>query len=515
MPSQQEVVTAVARLRQQGMTEQVIVNRLVLCGWPEQAILAAISQYAKTERDTARSSVRRARAFSLSTAAFSIATVFLLVGGAWAYANYERPISYSLSLPAEASTSSSTPLTYGAWPALSNPAFYSTVTKQFLEQKASFITADLSKMELSVYKDGALALTIPIVAKGKVGSWWETPVGIYEIQSREENHLSSFSNVYQPWSLAFQGNYFIHGIPYYPDGKEVDTSYSGGCIRLKTSDAQKVYDLASVGMPVIVYKTAEGSDTFTYQPKSPQLPATSTLIVDIKNGTILAAQNEGARVPIASLTKLMTALVTVEYLNLERKIVVPQSALVETTVPRLHAGQTVSVHDLLILMLTESSNQAAEVLASALGRDYFVKLMNDKAKAIGLFDTEFSDPSGLSEGNISTARDLFLLLQYIYENRHFVFDITNGSLEKSSEGKTVFGSLQDFNIISKLKDEFVGGKVGNTDEAKQTYVGVFMLPVQSGQDRPVGVVVLGSSHAKDDVVTLLNFAHKLYVDGVN
>ena len=73
------------------------------------------------------------------------------------------------------------------------------------------------------------------------------------------------------------------------------------------------------------------------------LPATSTLVVDIKNGSVLASQNEHAQVPIASITKLMTALVTVEYLNLERSIPVPVSARVETVVPRLVDSKAVGV----------------------------------------------------------------------------------------------------------------------------------------------------------------------------
>jgi D-alanyl-D-alanine carboxypeptidase len=368
-------------------------------------------------------------------------------------------------------------------------------------------------MELKVYKEGVVAFSAPILTKGKPGSWWETPVGIYEIQSREENHLSSFSGVYQPWSLAFQGNFFIHGWPYYQDGTPVSSSYSGGCIRLSSEDAKKIYELASIGMPVIVYQTEEKGDSFVYQPKGPVLHSNSSLVVDIKNGTVLAGSNENKKVPIASITKLMTALVAVEYLNLEKQVVTPAAAKVETVIPRLAPGGRESVHDLLILMLTESSNEAAEVLASALGRDYFISLMNDKAKAIGLFETTFADPSGLSKDNISTARDIFLLLQYINQNRHFILDITSGNLERSAYGEVAFGSLNNFNQIIGIKDEFVGGKIGNTDEAKETYAGVYTMNIR-GEDREIGVVVLGAEDVQSDVKALLSFIAKLYIDGV-
>jgi D-alanyl-D-alanine carboxypeptidase len=514
MPSQQEVLRAVTRLRAQGMTEGVIMNRLLLCGWPQKMVLDALTENLKNEREATRRSARRTKTFSFSTAAVSIAALVLLGGGAWTFANYNSPVSYSLTLPESTSSEGGkTVLTYGAWPALANPDFYASVTKSLETQNASFITADLTAMELRLYKDGELALTVPIVAKGKVGSWFETPVGIYEIQSREEKHKSSFSGTFLPWSLAFQGNFFIHGIPFYADGKEVGGDYSGGCIRLSTSDAEKVYSLASVGMPVIVYKTHASGDSFVYQPKGPKLSATSSLMVDITNGAVLSSQNEHARVPIASITKLMTALVAVEYLNLENTTIVPASAQVGTTIPRLRPGARENIRDLLILMLTESSNEAAEALAGALGRERFIELMNDKAAAIGLFETEFGDPSGLSEKNISTARDLFLLLQYIYENRRFIFDITTDSLDEEFLKDLGFSGLQNFNVMTGVKDDLLGGKIGNTDEAKQTYAGVFKLKV-SGEERAVGVIVLGSQDVKNDTKNLINFFNKLYVDGI-
>lgn len=498
-----ELETYIARLRRQGMTDEAIVRRLMLAGWPASDLQTALRPppapvaISRTEKRWSRGIVMASVALGLIVASSGVA-----------YAIRKPAIIYSLALP-QTQASSSMALLYGARPALSDPGFYNETKEKFIEQNASFITADLTSMELVVYKEGKEALKVPILAKGKVGSWWETPVGIYEIQSREENHFSSFGKVYQPWSLAFQGNFFIHGWPYYPDGTEVSSTYSGGCIRLSTADAEKVYELASVSMPVIVHKAPEAKDSFAYQPRSTSLLATSSLAVDIKNGSVLASQNENIVVPIASITKLMTALVATEYLNLEKLVSVPQSAMVETAVPRLRSGESATVHDMLILMLTESSNVAAETLASALGRERFINLMNEKAGAIGLAETSFSDPSGLSEANVSSARDLFLLLQYLYENRRFVLEITSNTLEKDAYGTPIFKSLQNFNIIYGIKDEFVGGKIGNTDEALETYAGIYMLKM-GGEVRPVGIIMLGSSDVQQDVKKELSFITSLY-----
>lgn len=376
MPTEEEVLFAVRRLRRQGMSEQVILNRLVLCGWNEQMILAAISEHSRSEREAARKKVRRARTFSFSTAMASIAIVILLGGSAWAYANYQSPM-YTLSVANVAASHSATSTT------------------------------------------------------------------------------------------PLQGT-------------------------LEVNPAQK-----------------EPADDFVYRPKGPGIAATSFLVIDIKNGSILAADKETTRVPIASVTKLMSAIVAFEQVSPERLIPAPLSARVETAVPRLKTDAQVRVQDLIVLMLTESSNEAAEVLASALGRESFISLMNEKAKAIGLLDTTFGDPSGLSEENISTARDLFVLLQYIAEKRRFIFDLTTGKTEGIIAGDIAFNGIQNFNTIAGVREEFVGGKIGNTDEAKQTYAGIYLLPIE-GQKRAIGVIVLGSRNVKNDVRSLLNYINRLY-----
>jgi D-alanyl-D-alanine carboxypeptidase len=435
----------------------------------------------------------------------------LVIGGAGAFGyslfQNRTPPVYAITLPAgEAST---TPLTYGSWPALADEDFYEKVKAQFIDGKASFIVADLQAMQLTLYQDGLVALQVPIVAKGKVGSWWETPAGLYKVETREEKHFSSFGEVYMPWSLDFQGNFFIHGIPYYPDGTPVSSSYSGGCIRLATADAQALYEFAKVGMPVLVYNAPPKLEAFQYKFKTPDIEAASFAAADLGDGTILAGDDVSVQLPIASVTKLMTALVAVEYLNLERTVAVQQSALVSSVVPRLSAGQQYRIYDLLILMLTESSNEASEVIASALGRQQFVSLMNKKAAAIGMKRTSFVDPSGLGTGNSSTAEDLFTFIKYLYQSRQFILDVTNGTFDKSIYGAVAFKNLQNFNPIEEVPNVFLGGKVGTTNAARETYLGIFGLSVE-GEERPVAVVVLGSGDSHKSVVTLLKYLNEFY-----
>lgn len=505
-------------LRRSGMPDSVIANRLSMEGWDADEIaphfapapggIPAKEYPAPAAAPDARRLLPR---FSFSTIALSVVAFAALAFAG--YVLYRPPVVYSISIPSADASTTAAALSYGALAALSDPAYYESVKRGLVEQSASFIDADLSGMKLTVYQEGEKRLEVPILAKGKAGSWWETPAGLYQIQSRERSHFSTFGKVYQPYSLAFQGNFFIHGWPYYEDGSPVASTYSGGCIRLSTEDAQRVYDLAAVGMPVLVYNSEAKPDAFAYQLKTPPVSASGYLVADLKNGTVLASKGASVAAPIASISKLVSALVASEYVNLDKSFIVPQEAIVYTTIPRLKPGSEARAYDLLFLLLQESSNEAAETLAAATGRAQFIAHMNGKAKAIGLTHTVFSDPSG-AKGDYSTPEDLFTLLRYIGENRRFVFDITTGQIEGSAYGQPAFKDIRNFNVIKNIPATLVGGKVGQTIEASETYAGVFRVSLGS-EKREIAVIVLGSRDASADVSKLLGFVHDLYAPGRN
>ncbi|MDD5098804.1 MAG: L,D-transpeptidase, partial [Candidatus Colwellbacteria bacterium] len=120
--------------------------------------------------------------------------------------------------------SPSDPLEFGTIPALGDFDFFTKVRDRFIIEEADFVEANLSEMSLKVYLKGEIEKEVKILTKGREGSWWETPAGIYQIESKEESHFSSFGRVYQPWSMAFQGNFFIHGWPYYQNGEPVSST---------------------------------------------------------------------------------------------------------------------------------------------------------------------------------------------------------------------------------------------------------------------------------------------------
>lgn len=405
---------------------------------------------------------------------------------------------YTLTVP-ETLSAGEEVLNYGPSAKLSDKKFFDETKESFVSSKASFVEANLTDMYVRVYRDGDVVKEVPIQTKGKNGLWWQTPAGLYKIESKEKTHFSSIGHVYQPWSMAFQGNFFIHGWPHYEDGTPVATQFSGGCVRLTDNDAKLVFDLVSVGEPVLVYEKSFTGDGFVYVPKEPEVSASSYLVADIKNNHVFYEKGASTSASIASVTKLVTALVATEYINLDKDLTVHESDLASTSVKRLKVGEKVSAYSLLYPLLLESSNEASEVLASYLGRGRFISLMNAKAKSIGMRNTQFTDPSGREAGDMSTPLDLFALLKYLYLNRSFLLKLSSETLPPSAY-KNSFSSLANFNLF-KGDPSFVGGKIGKSTSAKETYVGIFELDLQ-GEKRPIAIIVLGSSDVKKDVETL-------------
>lgn len=433
----------------------------------------------------------------------------VVIVGTGLFINYFGEVTYNYDLQvSNREDGNDVALEYGAWPDLANADFFDQVKEDMISQKADFILGDLSQMTLEVYKNGVSVRKVPILSKGREGSWWETPAGIYRIQSKEKSHFSSFGGVYMPWSMAFQGNFFIHGWPYYPGGNDVAEGFSGGCIRLSTDDAELVYDLVNIGTPVLVYESYFEKDNFNYVLKVPDVSAKAFLAVDLKSNFAFLERNSRQVKPVASITKLVSAVVVTEYINLEKEITITESMLATTSLPRFKPGDRFSAFDLLFPLLMESSNEAAMGLASFLGRNRFVQLMNSKAESLGMFSSVFSDPAGLDEENTSTAEDLFNLAKYIYNNRNFVFKVSAGNLVNLAYGFPDFKNLKNFNIFSE-DSSFVGGKVGETSAAGQTFLGVFELSF-GGEKRPIAIIVLDSSDNEGDVRKILNYVKSNY-----
>ena len=141
------------------------------------------------------------------------------------------------------------------------------------------------------------------------------------------------------------------------------------------------------------------------------------MVIDDESGTVLYAKNPSTVQPIASITKLMTAMVVIDaQLDLQERIEITEQdkSTIKWSSSRLRVGTVMTRDDLLRLALMASENRAASALARTYpgGEEAAVAAMNEKAMRMGLSSTRFDDPTGLSSGNVSTAADLARLVQY-------------------------------------------------------------------------------------------------------
>lgn len=233
----------------------------------------------------------------------------------------------------------------------------------------------------------------------------------------------------------------------------------------------------------------------------PAISASVALVADVKSGQIFLDQHSTMRWPLASVSKLMTAVVATDVLSLNQNITITQEMFgVDPNEKTLHVGDTYTVGDLLRIMLLPSDNVAAEALADFYGRSHFLEAMVAKAKSWGMNDTYYDDPSGLSAANQSTARDLLKLAQNMYANYPQILGITRtsqASVKEQGSGNTVIvKSINDF----AGQSGFIGGKTGYTDQAGGNLFSLF-----SYMNHPVLIVVLGA-----DESTRFNDTQTLY-----
>jgi len=464
--------------RKKSTSDDVIKTMLQEESWSQEDIDTAF-YYANNPKEIKNFSIKRFFQSDVKESTFLVSMLCILVAAMTTFFFLKKDSVYAvaIAIPSHPEMSKVT-FTYGVQPNLSHPDFFAKVKNQLIEKNTTFIEVNLSEMKVRVYKQGTTTLEVPVKTKGKEGSWWETPAGLYKIESKAKSHYSSIGHVTQPWSMQFQGNFFIHGWPHYDDGSPVSSSFSGGCIRLTDEDAKKLYDQVTIGTPILVYEKDFIPDTHTYSEIKPEIRGTSYMAADILNNYIFLEQNRSEQVSAKYITKFMTALIATEYINIEKNTTIKTSSLVETEVPRLTQGMTINVYQLLFPLLRESSNEAAEAIATLYGKGGFVKHMNQKAKAIGMNNTTFVDPTGASEGNITTPEDIFMLAKYIYNNRSFLFNITSGKVKTSTYGESVFSNLKPASVFTG-QPTFFGGISGDMHNIAlfETNIGTTTRPI--------------------------------------
>jgi len=224
-----------------------------------------------------------------------------------------------------------------------------------------------------------------------------------------------------------------------------------------------------------------------------KLRSRAVIVFDERDNEIIMQRNAGLVVPVASLTKLMTAMVIIDAeLDMDETITINKQDKdrIRYSRSRLRKGMTFTRKDLLLIALAASENRAALALARTYpgGTDEFVNAMNHKAQQLGLTKTRFSDPAGLGNDNVSTAQELMRMVktastysvirEFTTQTRQSITDLKNGSQIK-------FGNTN--RLIKKVSWPITLSKTGFTRDA-----GNCLVMQTKINARPVIIVLLES-----------------------
>jgi serine-type D-Ala-D-Ala carboxypeptidase (penicillin-binding protein 5/6) len=273
-------------------------------------------------------------------------------------------------------------------------------------------------------------------------------------------------------------------------------------------------------------------------PKPPEVPnpydsltlrAKAVIVYDVNENKVLYGLHEKKPLPLASLTKLMTALLAVESLDKKNNIAIASSALATEGDSGLLVNESWNIRDLVSFTMITSSNDGAAALATAVGSlwestpqvpdgyeslDTFVGKMNFRAKEIGLEDTHFMNATGLDVpggGGVGTAEDVSKLLTYIWENQPAAISHTNEYQKTFISEDGFLHPAENTNDIVYEIPGLMGGKTGFTDLAGGNLAVIY----DAGLNHPIVVVVLGSTLEGrfSDVKTLVDATYEYHTSG--
>lgn len=232
-----------------------------------------------------------------------------------------------------------------------------------------------------------------------------------------------------------------------------------------------------------------------------EVSAGAYIVMDAQSKKVVLERNIDQQYPIASVTKLMNAVIALENIAPKTIIKLTEGMLrPEGKSPSLFLSSKISVENLLKASLIQSVNDSSQALSDTVGVGRFVDLMNKKAKELGMENTIYYDSHGLSEKNISTVNDLAKLADYIHQKFPQVLEMTrnNDFWLPDARGRLLkFKNLNNFYAMP----HFMGGKTGYTIKSKETMVSMFNI-----NNKPIIIAVLYSENSQTDILKLIDMA---------
>ncbi|MGQ9535948.1 MAG: D-alanyl-D-alanine carboxypeptidase family protein [Actinomycetota bacterium] len=237
----------------------------------------------------------------------------------------------------------------------------------------------------------------------------------------------------------------------------------------------------------------------------PEIPARAGILVEATTGEVLWEKNPDLELPIASTTKIMTAVVTLENSALDERVTVSEKASsTGESSAWLEKGEVLTVNQLLHALMVQSANDAAVALAEHVGGsvEAFVEMMNEKAAALGAAHTHFTNPHGLDEkGHYSSARDLALIAAHAMRNPVFRKLVVADGYQIPWPGRPYNRVMVNHNMFLKLYPYATGIKTGYTAGAGKCLVAA----AEKGGRELISVVLNGGESYWDQTIRLMDY----------
>ena len=251
----------------------------------------------------------------------------------------------------------------------------------------------------------------------------------------------------------------------------------------------------------VPYPSYIGSETY------PFVSAEGVLVVDLESNMTLFEKNQKVKFEPASTTKIVTALVALDYYSLD-DVLTTKTVITEGRVMELVEGETMSVENLLYGLLVHSANDAAYTLAENFpgGVDAFVGEMNNKVSKLGLTDTYFTNPIGFEDENhYTTAYDLTQLSRLALKNDTIKKIIGTKSITISDNNYNIFHRLDNVNILLGTVPGVAGIKTGWTEQAKEV-----LTTLVKRENHEILVVLLKSNDRFGETERIINWVFNNY-----
>lgn len=241
---------------------------------------------------------------------------------------------------------------------------------------------------------------------------------------------------------------------------------------------------------------------------APVTTAVGVFVMDLSTGKTLFSKNPDVRLPNASTTKIMTALVASEYFKMDQILTVDKRGMVDGSTMGLKVGERITFGDLLYGMLLNSGNDAAYTIAANYpgGVEGFVLKMNKRSEEMGLKNTHFTNPAGFDNSNhFSSASDLVVIAEHASKNQNLLNVVgTKQSVVASVDGDTIH-NLKNINALLGV-DGVIGFKTGFTPAAKENLVSL----IQRDHGR-ILIVVLGSADRFGETEKLIKWVDSNFI----